>query len=256
MTKILRLALSYLDNIRLNRLSSSLINLMSRQNYAHGLSWFGVPIFQTPTDLYVYQEIIFKVKPRVIIETGVAKGGSVLFVCQLLDLIHSNDKKNDWKIICSDINSLEDAIKATETFGYSERIEFFRGDSASSEFREFTSNIILSMNKPKVLLSLDSNHTEQHVLAELEQLGNFVSDTSYAIVWDSRISDLSWLTHLVRPRAWSKRKHAGTGAAIFMEKEGPKNRFIFDDSFENRLRISGVKNGILLRRDCESNNPR
>ena len=61
MLRILRPFLSYLDNKRLNRMSASLINLMSRQNYAHGLNWFGVPIFQTPTDLYLYQEIINKI---------------------------------------------------------------------------------------------------------------------------------------------------------------------------------------------------
>lgn len=249
MTKVFRLALSYFDKIKLNRVSSSLVNLMSRGNYAHGLSWFGVPIFQTPTDLYLYQEIIFKVKPRVIVETGVARGGSVLFACQMLDLIHAYDKKTDWKVICCDINSLENAKMVTESFGYFERVEFFHGDSASAEFREFAKTIILSMNEPKVLLSLDSNHTEQHVLAELQQLGDFVTDSSYLIVWDSRIGDLSWLTHLVRPRAWNKRQHAGSGAILFMKKKGLKNGFEFDNSFENRLKISGVKNGVLLKRE-------
>lgn len=226
-------------------MSASLINLMSRQNYAHGLNWCGVPIFQTPTDLYLYQEIINKIKPKVIIETGVAKGGSVLFACHILDLIHRYEKNPYWKVICCDINSIETAKNFVEKHGYSDNVEFFQGDSTSPEFKTFVKKIIENMDNPGILLSLDSNHTEDHVYLELNSLAEFVSEGSYAIVWDSRIGDLSSITHLVRPRAWNKSHHAGTGSIRFMKEKS--SQFNLDTSFEDRLRITGVKKGILQR---------
>ena len=85
------------DSIRVKIISRSFINLISRQNYAHNLTWCGVQIFQTPTDLFLYQQLIFRAKPNVIIETGVAKGGSVLFACQMLDILHGREFRDDWR---------------------------------------------------------------------------------------------------------------------------------------------------------------
>lgn len=247
MITILKNVLAVLDDFRLGRAASSMINLMSRRDYAHGLTWFGVPIFQSPTDLYLYQEIVFRAKPTVIIETGVAKGGSVLFACQLLDLLHKENSEVNWQVVCADINSLADAQRVIMNSGYSDRVKFFQGDSASLEFKTFTQTVLASINQPKVLLMLDSNHTEKHVLEELHSLGDFVSESSYVVVWDSRIGDLSWLTHLIRPRAWNKRHHAGTGVALYMEERGAKNGYIIDKTLETKLKVTGVKNGILFR---------
>lgn len=237
----------YFDSKRMTRKSSSLINLMSRQNYAHGLKWFNVPIFQTPTDLYLYQEILYKVKPNIVIETGVAKGGSILYASNILELLHGQNSNCQWRVICCDINSLDQAKYEIEKAGYGDRVSFFHGDSASTEFRHFAKAIVDTISKPKILLALDSNHTEEHVLAELRSLADLVSVDSYAIVWDSRIGDLSKLTHFIRPRAWNKHRHAGTGAISFMKKFGFAKGFVFDKTYENRLKLTGVKNGILLR---------
>jgi len=251
MINLIKPMLNYVDHLRIKKLSSSLVNLMSRQDYVHGLGWFGIPIFQTPTDLYIYQEIIFKVKPRVIVETGVAKGGSVLYACHLLDLIHRNNSEKSWRVISCDVNSMRDAREAVATFGYADKVDFFQGDSASLEFKIYAKSIIDSLNDPVVLISLDSNHTESHVKDELESLADFVSKGSYAIIWDSRIGDLTVLTHWIRPRAWNRRHHAGTGASLFMKETGISLGFVSDLSFEDRLQISGLKNGILFRKSTK-----
>ena len=236
------------DSIRIKIISKSFINLISRQNYAHNLTWCGVKIFQTPTDLFLYQKLIFRAKPNVIIETGVAKGGSVLFACQMLDILHGKESRNNWRIICSDINSLEEAKQVIRRFGYLENVYFFHGDSASLEFQNVVQDQLKKINTAQVLVSLDSNHTEDHVFNELSSLSRFVSLNSYAVIWDSRIGDLSILTHYLRPRAWNKKQHAGTGVLRFLKSESVAHTFENCRDIENSFLLSGTKNGVLLRR--------
>lgn len=246
MKKTLRLIVKSVDAVRLKYLSRNLINLMSRQDYAHSLSWFGARIFQTPTDLFLYQQLIFKSRPNVIIETGVAKGGSVLFACQMLDLIHGRSGIKDWSVVCCDINPMIEAQQLIKQHGYEEKVSFFQGDSASTDFSALVLGLVKRQAQPSVLLSLDSNHTEEHVYAELMSLANFVTSESYAIVWDSRLGDLSHLTHYLRPRPWSKKRHAGTGAELFMATAHGQT-FTHEKSFEKNLMLTGTKNGVLQK---------
>lgn len=236
------------DNFRLRSISKHFINLISRQNYAHGLYWFGVPIFQTPTDLFLYQHLIFKGRPNVIIETGVAKGGSVLFACQMLDLLHGNSRKVSWKVICCDINSLEEARVAIDRYGYTSNVIFFQGNSVDDEFKDLIARELKLIMSPSVFLSLDSNHTETHVLQELTQLSPYVTSGNFAVVWDSRIGDLSSLTHYLRPRAWGKKHHAGTGVQRFFAEINYSSNFSVENKLEKHLLLAGSKNGVLLRR--------
>jgi len=246
MRNVLGQIVKKLDSVRLKRLSRTLINLLSRQNYAHGLTWFGATIFQTPTDLFLYQQLIHESKPTLIVETGVAKGGSVLFACQILDLLHGASCRKNWLVVCCDINSTNQAQLLIKQHGYSENVKFFQGDSASPFFSELVAKTLQLQEKPKVLLSLDSNHTEDHVYAELVSLAKYVSPKSFVIVWDSRLGDLTRLTHILRPRAWNKNSHAGTGAELFIESEHGKE-FNVVTSFEKNLLLTGTKNGILQK---------
>lgn len=247
MREIIRAFVKFIDKFRLRRLSRIFIDLISRGDYAHSLSWFGAKIFQTPTDLFLYQQLIHKSRPNLIIETGVAKGGSVLFACQMLHLLHSSSSPEIWRVVCSDINSMDEAERTISKFGYKENVVFFRGNSASQEFANLIREVSTNMNNVCTLLSLDSNHTEEHVFDELKALSRFVSKDSYAVVWDSRIGDLSDLTHYLRPRAWNKRHHAGTGVLKFMKSAGGNLSFCLDTEPEEMLLIAGTKNGILKK---------
>lgn len=247
MLRIIRLIIRKIDALRLNKLSRNLINLLSRNDYAHGLTWFGARIFQTPTDLFLYQQLIFKSRPNVIIETGVAKGGSVLFACQMLDLLHGRGGIRSWNVICCDINPMIEAQGLIKQNGYEENVIFFQGDSASTNFNALVLGTVKQKAQPTVLLSLDSNHTEEHVYAELVSLANFVTSESYVIVWDSRLGDLTNLTHYLRPRPWGKGRHAGTGAELFMASDHGKT-FAYEKSFEKNLLLTGVKNGVLQKK--------
>lgn len=235
------------DEIRINMLSKSFINIISRQNYAHNLDWCGVQIFQTPTDLFLYQQLIFKSRPNFIVETGVAKGGSVLFACQMLDFLNRGSAESNWRVICCDINSLNDAKIVIDKHGYSEKVIFFEGDSSGSGFLSQVLENLKNLNEPRVLVSLDSNHTEEHVYRELVSLAGLVSKGSYVIVWDSRIGDLSRITHFLRPRAWNKRRHAGTGVVKYMKSIGVETGFVYARTLENALKITGVKQGVLFK---------
>lgn len=234
------------DTFRLKMISKSFINLISRRNYAHDLYWFDTKIFQTPTDLYLYQNLLFKVKPTTVIETGVAEGGSILFTCHILDLIHGKNKRNSWQIICCDINSMANAKRKIIRHGYSKNVKFFKGDSSKIEFNNFVKKNLRLKKQKAILVSLDSNHTENHVFQELNSLSNFVSKNSFIIVWDSRIGDLSILTHLLRKRAWKKKSHAGTAVLKFLGQDSAEN-FKIEKNLENKLLITGTKFGILRK---------
>ena len=151
-----------------------------------------------------------------------------------------------WSVICCDINPLIEAQQLIQQHGYEERVVFFQGDSASHDFSALVLGIIKRQAQPTVLLSLDSNHTEEHVYSELVSLASFVTSKSYVIVWDSRLGDLTNLTHYLRPRPWSKRRHAGTGAELFMASDHGET-FVYEKSFEKNLLLTGVKNGVLLK---------
>jgi cephalosporin hydroxylase len=164
----------------------------------------------------------------------------------MLELLHKQDQASYWKVICCDINPVDEAQVLIHQNGFSDRVLFFQGDSASTEFKVLVENAIQDKSESSILLSLDSNHTEEHVFSELISLAGFVTTSSYAIVWDSRIGDLSFLTHYLRPRAWSKRKHAGTGARLFMASIHGQE-FTYERSFEQDLLLTGTKYGILLK---------
>lgn len=192
-------------------------------------------------------KLIWESKPTLVIETGVAKGGSLLFACQMLDLIYGADRRERWRVIGCDVNSLDQAREVVERFEYLNNVSFFHGDSASKDFRSFIETTISDYNSSRVLLSLDSNHTEEHVLAELNSLSHFVTIDSFIVVWDTRIGDLTRLTHLLRPRSWSRKKHAGTGVEKFMKNEGDLLGFVVESSMENELIFTGVERSILKR---------
>lgn len=247
MKNILLKFISQIDSVRLNLISKSFINLISRQNYAHNLDWCGTQIFQTPTDLFLYHQLIFRARPNIIIESGVAKGGSILFACQILDIIHGKSARSKWKVVCCDINSLNEAKDSIGENGYTENVIFFKGDSSDLAFHSLVLDVIKKVPNPSVFLSLDSNHTEEHVYKELTSLAPFVTLKSYVVVWDSRIGDLSTLTHYLRPRLWNKKHNAGTGVKHFMSSLGVSLGFMIDSTFEKNLKITGVKGGILQR---------
>ena len=144
--------------------------------YVYGFSWLGRPIIQLPEDLIRIQEIIYKIKPDFIIETGVAHGGSLIFYSSLLKTIGKGE------VIGIDIEIRDHNKKAIENHELSNLITLIEEDSLSPNVINQLNNII--DKKKKILVVLDSNHTKAHVLKELQLYGEFVSKGSFIIACD------------------------------------------------------------------------
>lgn len=141
--------------------------------------WFGIPTQKCPLDLWIYQEIIYEVKPDVIIECGTANGGSALFLASMCDLV------NDGVIITIDIEDREGKPQH-------KKIKYLLGSSTSEEIVKQVEKLI--SDKDKVMVILDSDHHKEHVLNELRIYSKFVTKGSYIIVEDTNING-----HPVRP---------------------------------------------------------
>jgi cephalosporin hydroxylase len=145
----------------------------------YNVLWLGVPTFKCPLDLWIFQEILFEVKPDVIIEAGTLYGGSALFLASMCDLM------NHGKVLTIDIEAREGRPKH-------ERITYLHGSSTSKQIIDQVHSFI--QNGDKVLVDLDSDHYKQHVLEELRIYSRFVTKGSYIIVEDTNING-----HPIRP---------------------------------------------------------
>lgn len=135
--------------------------------------WFGLQTSKCPLDLWIYQEIIFEIKPDIIIESGTFKGGSALFLASILDLL------NNGLIISIDIEKMENRPNHN-------RITYLLGSSTSKEIMEDVQRFIV--NKNQIMVILDSDHKKEHVLNELRIYSQFVTKGSYIIVEDTNIN--------------------------------------------------------------------
>ncbi len=152
------------------------------QKYPYTFSWMGRPIIQIPEDMIRIQEVIYQIKPDVIIETGVAHGGSLIFYASLCKSIEKG------RVIGIDIEIRLHNRKAIETHEMFPFITLIEGSSIAPN----TIDKVKGMIKPleKVIVILDSCHTKQHVLNELEAYGNFITPGSYIIVTDGIMKNL------------------------------------------------------------------
>lgn len=135
-------------------------------------TWMGHTIYKCPLDLWIYQEILFEIKPDFILETGTWHGGSALYFAHLLDII------NHGNIISID-------IEASNTRPAHDRIEYI---TSSSTAPEIVKNMQARLRDKKTLIVLDSDHTRDHVFAEMQAYADMVSIGSFMIVEDSNIN--------------------------------------------------------------------
>ena len=197
------------------------------------IDWLGVPVIQTPEDLILIQELIFNVQPDVIIETGIAHGGGLIYYASLMELLNKSGK-----VIGVDIEIREHNKKAIEAHPLFKRIELIEGDSVSDEtIQEVRKRI---PENSKVIVCLDSDHTKAHVLKELELYHDFVIPGCYIVVFDTNTSKLAELG------VFDKRYiHNGPKEAVddFLNTH---NDFEIDINY-NKLYISTSPDGYLRR---------
>jgi cephalosporin hydroxylase len=203
--------------------------------YSYNFSWMGRPIIQYPQDMVAMQEIIWYLKPDLIIETGIAHGGSLIYYASILELIGNGE------VLGIDIDIREHNKNEIEAHPMFKRIQMIQGSSIDNTIVEQVSKI--AQGKKKILVCLDSNHTHEHVLAEIEFYAPFVTKDSYLVVFDTIVEDLpdNYFKH---ERPWGIGNNPKTAVYEFLEKN---KDFSIDHSIDNKLLISVAPSGYLKR---------
>ena len=208
-----------------------LMQEMGKDKYTYNFSWMGRPIIQLPQDIVAMQEIIWNVQPDLIIETGIAWGGSLVFYASILELVGNNGQ-----VLGIDIDIREHNKKAIHEHPMSKRILTIEGSSVDPEVLEQVRRI--AGTKKNVLVVLDSSHTHKHVLRELGLYSPFVSKGSYLVVYDTVIEDVP--SDFGRP--WGKGNNPKTAVWEFLKTN---HRFQIDKEIQYKLLFTVAPDGYL-----------
>lgn len=237
---IYKRAVSYQKNSKLQRSWQTFHNELVKLKYFYNFFWLGVPIIQEPQYMQALQEIIWEVKPDLIIETGIAHGGSIIFSASMLALLEACGKIKKGNVIGIDIDIRPHNKKAILAHPLAEKITMFEGSSIDKEIiREVAE---FARSKKRVLVCLDSNHTYDHVLAELRAYAPLVSIGSYCIVGDTGIEDLP--KGMISDRPWGKGNNPKTAVWEFLKEN---NNFKIDKIITSKLILTGSPDGYLKR---------
>lgn len=216
----------------------------NHHNYSYAFEWQGRPIIQYPQDIVALQEVVYQVKPDVIVETGIAHGGSAVFSASLLCLLDIEDgldpRKSPRKVIAVDIDIRAHNKIALDTHPLRFKMELLEGCSVDSGMVRQVSELITADSR--VLIYLDSNHTHDHVLSELNAYAGLVSKGSYCVVFDTAIENLPKNSFNDRP--WGIGDNSGTAVREWLESHP---EFEVDELIDRKLMVSVAPGGWLKR---------
>ena len=222
------------QNKELLEASTLFTNESIRSGYSYNFTWMGRPIIQYPQDMIAMQEIIWEVKPDLIIETGIAHGGSIIYYASILELIGKGE------ILGIDIDIRDHNRVEIEKHPMSKRITMLQGSAISEEIiaqvKPFTER------KKTIMVCLDSNHTHDHVLRELQLYSSFVTPGSYLVAFDTIVEDLP--ADLYADRPWSVGDNPKTAVYEFLKNN---DDFVINTDIDNKLLISVAPSGYLKR---------
>ncbi len=222
------------------QLGFDFINNTVDTKYSYNFSWLGRPIIQYPQDIIALQEIIWDVKPDMIIETGIAHGGSLIFSASMLTLLEACGEIENGKVLGIDIDIREHNKKAIEEHPMSKKITMFQGSSIDEDM--ITKVHEFAKQGKKILVCLDSNHTHEHVLAELKAYADLTSVGSYCCVFDTIIEDMPKDSFPDRP--WDIGDSPKTAVWEYLKEN---DDFEIDKSIENKILITVAPDGYLKR---------
>lgn len=230
------------EDTELHQLSEQWFCKSIDDKYSYNFRWLGRPIIQYPQDIIAMQEIVWDVKPDLIIETGIAHGGSLIFYASLLTLLGNNGH-----VLGIDIDIREHNRKEIEKHPMYDKITMLEGSSIDKEV--ITKVYQFASQYQKVLVILDSCHTESHVLEECRLYSPLVKKGSYLVVMDTccemiyrrmKESNRELPEHLIK--SWGLGSNAMTGLQEFLKEN---DRFEIDTMIDNKLQISCAPNGYL-----------
>jgi cephalosporin hydroxylase len=218
--------------------------------YSYNFSALGRPIIQYPQDMVAMQELIWQVKPDLIIETGIAHGGSLIMsasMMALLDMCEAiesqktiNPKLSHRKVLGIDIDIREHNRKAIEDHPMASRIQMIQGSSIAPEVINQVYKI--AKGYKRILVCLDSNHTHDHVRSELEVYAPLTSVGSYCVVFDTVVEDLP--ADMFSDRPWGPGDNPKTAVWDYIKSH---KDFEIDTSIQNKVLISVAPDGYLKR---------
>jgi cephalosporin hydroxylase len=216
-------------------LSKAWRTMALERKYMNNFSWLGRPLIQLPQDAMAMQELIWTVKPDLVIETGIAHGGSLILSASMLQLLGAGE------VLGVDIEIRPHNRQAIESHPMAHRISMIEGSSVDEAV--VAQVRAKAAGKKKVLVCLDSNHTHEHVLAELNAYAPLVSVGSYCVVFDTFVEDMAD-DYVWTDRPWGKGNNPKTAIWEWM-KSHPE--FEIDRSVEDRLLVTSAPDGFLRR---------
>tara|TARA_Y100001949_G_C15987982_1_gene331492 strand:+ start:2929 stop:3657 length:729 start_codon:yes stop_codon:yes gene_type:complete len=219
-------------DVEFKKLSQRWFDISLKYEYPYHFTWLGRPIIQYPQDILIIQELIWKIKPDLVIETGIARGGSLIFTASILELIGKGN------VIGIDVDIRKHNREEIEKHPMFKRIKMIEGSSID---KKIVKKIFkLAERKKKILVLLDSSHTHSHVLEELKSYSPLVNKGSYVVVFDTVLEDMPKNSFPNRP--WDKGDNPKTAVKEFVKKS---NRFKIDVDIERKLMITSNPSGFL-----------
>ncbi|SAI71325.1 Rhamnosyl O-methyltransferase precursor [Bordetella ansorpii] len=236
----------------LRALTNQWISKAAEHKYSYHFEWLGRPVIQHPQDMVGVQQLLWAVQPDLIIETGIARGGSLIFYASILELIAQCGGNPDARILGVDIDIRAHNREAILAHPMARRIEMIQGSSIAQETFEQVRRA--AAGKKKILICLDSNHTHDHVLEELKLYAPLTSPDSYCIVFDTIVEDLP--EDVGPPRPWSKGNNPKTAVWEYLKllqeqdvqaADGQRLALEIDQQIEDTLLITVAPSGFLRR---------
>lgn len=241
---------SLMNDKDIQALSRIWIREIIPHKWVYNFSWLGRPAIQVPNDAWALQELVWKIKPDLIVETGIAHGGSLMVSASLLALLDYTDavesgqvldpKSSKRKVIGVDIDIRQHNREAIEQHPLSHKIQMFEGSSIDPSIVNAVKEA--AKGYQRILVCLDSNHTHDHVLAELEAYAPLVTSGSYCIVYDTIVDDMP--ESMFHDRPWNPGNSPKSAVSAFLNK---CDNFTIDERIDAKLLISVANGGFLKR---------
>ena len=242
---------TYSSDADFSRLSSAWLEASMRRKYVYNFDWMGRPIIQYPQDMVAVQELIWKVRPDLIIETGIAHGGSLVLSASMLAMLDMCDaiesgavidpRQSRRKVIGVDIDIRPHNREAIEAHPMASRITMIQGSSIDPATVAMVSG--QAQGFERVMVFLDSMHTHDHVLGELRAYADLVTPGSYCVVFDTFVEDMP--ADLFPDRPWAPGNNPLTAVNAFL---GEDPRFAQDPDWESKLQVTVAPGGFLIRK--------
>lgn len=220
-------------------------------HYSYNFRWLGRPIIQYPQDIVAIQELIWRVRPDLVIETGIAHGGSLILSASMLSLLDYCDaieggqvldpRAPRRRVLGIDIDIRAHNRAAIQAHPMAHRIDMIQGSSIADDVVARVHEAAAYFGR--VMVILDSNHTHDHVLAELNAYAPLVSSGSYCVVFDTVIEDLP--NGMYPDRPWDVGNNPKTAVRDFLSVHP---EFQVDEDMEAKLLITVAPGGYLRRR--------